>query len=143
MASEKSKNGEESRKKIYDFIVSYVSENNYAPTVREIANGTGFKSTNTVYNHLHKLQKMGIIELGEFSNPRSIKIKEYGQKELVENFGRIAIQQVENHLLAEMDKCNQARIEAIKEDKVYSEVKRWKDMQVIYGLLAKYLQTLE
>ena len=85
MANKKAKrNGEESRKKIYDFIVSYVSKNNYAPSVREIADGTGFKSSNTVHTHLHKLQEMGVIELGGFGNPRAIKIKGHYQKDLVE-----------------------------------------------------------
>lgn len=60
-----------------------------------------------------------------------------------DNLNKVAIHQVENHLLVELDKCNQARIKAIKENKVDSEVKMWGDMQIIYGLLAKHLETLK
>ena len=55
----------------------------------------------------------------------------------------IALHQVENHLFVEMDKCNQAKIKAISENKVDSEVKMWGDMQIIYGLLVKHLEALK
>ena len=58
-------------------------------------------------------------------------------------FNKIAVHQVENHLLVEMDKCNQARITAIKENKIDSEIKMWEDMQVLYNMLAKYLDMLK
>lgn len=54
----------------------------------------------------------------------------------------IAVHQVENHLLNEMDKCNQVRIKAIKENKIDSEIKMWSDMQVIYGILANHLNNI-
>lgn len=60
-----------------------------------------------------------------------------------DNLNEVAIHQVKNHLLVELDKCNQARIKAINENKIDSEVKMWRDMQTIYGLLAKHLKTLK
>lgn len=35
------------RQKIYDFIVQYITEHGYSPTVREIGAGVGLQSTNT------------------------------------------------------------------------------------------------
>lgn len=54
----------------------------------------------------------------------------------------ISVHQVENHLLVEMNKCNQARIKAIKENKIDSEIKIWSDMQVIYSILINHLKEL-
>lgn len=65
--------GKNTRKKIYDFIVSYIKENNYPPTVREICNGTGLKSTSTVQSQLVTLAAMGVITHKE-SAPRTIKV---------------------------------------------------------------------
>lgn len=65
--------GKQTRKKIYDFIVSYIQENEYPPTVREIGDGTGIKSSSTVYTHLVKLQDMGVISTKEFA-PRTIRV---------------------------------------------------------------------
>lgn len=67
------KQGIKTRKKIYDFIVSYIQENNYPPTVREICNGTGLKSTSTVNRQLVRLAAMGVIENKE-NKPRTIKV---------------------------------------------------------------------
>lgn len=53
---------------------------------------------------------------------------------------RVALHQVTNHLLDELDKCNTARINAIKEDKIASEIAMWTDMQYIYGLLLQQLK---
>ena len=63
--------------------------------------------------------------------------------EKVIQLNNIALHQVENHLLVELDKCNTARIKAIKENKIDSEIKMWSDMQVIYSMLVKHLETLK
>lgn len=44
-----------SRDRVYDFIVDYMKEHLYAPSIREICEGTGLKSTSTVYQHLINL----------------------------------------------------------------------------------------
>lgn len=41
---------------VYDFIKEFTEENNYPPTVREIGQHIGIKSTATVYYYLEKLQ---------------------------------------------------------------------------------------
>lgn len=67
------KQGKQTRKKIYDFIVSYIKENEYPPTVREIGDGTGISSTSTVHTQLTKLQDMGVISTKE-NAPRTIRV---------------------------------------------------------------------
>ena len=45
----------------YDFIADYVERHECAPTVREIAEGLGITSTNTVDFHLKALERKGYI----------------------------------------------------------------------------------
>ena len=47
---------------IYAFIVSYVKQEGYPPSVREICQGVGIKSTSTVHAHLRRLKDQGKIE---------------------------------------------------------------------------------
>ncbi len=49
-----------SQKKVYDYLVEH-KDDGIAPTVREICDATGFKSTSTVHNHLNKLERLGYI----------------------------------------------------------------------------------
>lgn len=49
-----------SQQKVYDFLVER-SREGIPPTVREICDATGFKSTSTVHSHLRSLEKMGYI----------------------------------------------------------------------------------
>lgn len=67
----------EAQKKIYDFIVKYTTENLYSPSVQDICDGTGFKSKSSVFVHLRKLESLGLISLGEFAQPRCIKLIGY------------------------------------------------------------------
>ena len=60
------------QKEIYDFIISYMKENLFSPTVREIGMGVGLKSTSSVYTHLKNLQKHNLITMRE-SEPRIIR----------------------------------------------------------------------
>ena len=73
MNKQATRNGKETRKKIYDFIKAYIQENQYPPTTREIGEGVGLTSTNTIYNQLHKLKEMGVITFLE-AQPRTIRI---------------------------------------------------------------------
>ena len=67
------RNGKQTRKKIYEFIKAYVQENQYPPSTREIGEGVGLSSTNTIYNQLHNLKEMGVITFLE-GQPRTIRI---------------------------------------------------------------------
>ena len=62
----------EQQKKILRFIKSYNAENGYQPSVREMADHMGFKSTNAVHEHLVKMEKEGVLELT--NQPRAIRI---------------------------------------------------------------------
>lgn len=38
-----------SRQKVYDFLINYIVYNGFAPSIREIVEGTDLKSTSIVY----------------------------------------------------------------------------------------------
>lgn len=76
MDKELEKQGIETRQGIYKFLVNYFTENGYAPTFREIADGTGLKSTSSVYDHLLMLEKLGKIHV-EPNKTRAIKLIGY------------------------------------------------------------------
>jgi repressor LexA len=65
--------GVETRKKIYDFIKSYIQEKSYPPSFREIGKGTGIKSMATVHYQLHHLKDEGVIDFLE-TQPRTIRV---------------------------------------------------------------------
>ncbi|NLJ70178.1 MAG: transcriptional repressor LexA [Clostridiaceae bacterium] len=54
-------NVDQTSDKIYQFIVKYITENTYSPSVRDICRGVGIKSTSTIHNHLNRLQDEGRI----------------------------------------------------------------------------------
>ncbi len=61
--------------KIYDFILNYINKYGYSPSVRDICNGIGVKSTSTVHNHLNRLQNEGRITYSD-GKRRAIVIPE-------------------------------------------------------------------
>lgn len=71
------------REKVYNFLIEYIKEYGYAPSVRDICEGVGLKSTSSVYSHLSKLEEEGKIETRGHS-PRAIKIMGYGYMKLDE-----------------------------------------------------------
>ncbi len=46
---------------VYGYIVSFIEDNRYPPTIREIGEALNFDSTSTVAYHLTKLEKQGKI----------------------------------------------------------------------------------
>lgn len=68
--------GKENRKNVYDFIVKFITNNGYSPSMREIGDGVGLKSTATVYNHLLILEKLGMIHM-EQGKTRTISLVGY------------------------------------------------------------------
>ena len=52
------------QRKIYDYIVTYVREQGYPPSVREIGEAVGLKSPSTVHYHIKHLEEAGEIEKG-------------------------------------------------------------------------------
>ena len=63
-----------SKEKVLNYIVEYMTEHQYAPSIRNICEGTGLKSTSTVYSHLVNLELEGAIE---FNGVRCIAVKGY------------------------------------------------------------------
>ncbi len=57
---------------IYRYIVQYIEENNYPPTVREIADEFEIKSTNGVSEHIKSLVRKGLL-VKENSKSRALR----------------------------------------------------------------------
>ena len=56
----------EMQQRIYQFILAYIAEHHYAPSVRDICDAVGLKSPSTVHFHLKNLAELGYIEKGAF-----------------------------------------------------------------------------
>lgn len=52
----------EKERRVFDYLVSSINENGYAPSVRDIAASLGIKSTSSVHLYLHNLESKGMIE---------------------------------------------------------------------------------
>ena len=63
------------QKSILDFLKVYLNEMGYPPTIREIGEAVGLKSTSTVHSYLNKLEKLGYIKR-DATKPRAIDIIE-------------------------------------------------------------------
>lgn len=61
------------RGRVYNFIVEFIKNNGYAPSVREICTGTDLGSTSSVYIYLLKLEDEGKIQMKKKST-RAIKV---------------------------------------------------------------------
>lgn len=70
---------------ILEFIKTEISRKGYPPSVREICNAVGLRSTSTVHGHLARLEKKGLIRRDP-TKPRAIEILDdnYNKKELIE-----------------------------------------------------------
>ena len=78
MNRESNAKGEENRKRIRAFIVSYITEHGYAPSVREIGQGVGLRSSSSVQVHLDKMVELGLLETdAPRGTPRAIRIPGY------------------------------------------------------------------
>lgn len=47
--------------RVLDYIVSSINANGYAPSVRDVKDALGFKSTSTVHMYLSRLEEFGLI----------------------------------------------------------------------------------
>ena len=54
-------NLEQTVESVYEYLVDFIQTNGYPPSVREICNGVGIKSTSTIHSHLKRLEEMGRI----------------------------------------------------------------------------------
>ncbi|MDQ1226506.1 repressor LexA [Pantoea ananatis] len=53
----------ETQRRTYDFIRLYIRENVISPTIAEIADGMGWKSSNAVHQHLVALEQKGYLSI--------------------------------------------------------------------------------
>ncbi|MBS6464128.1 MAG: transcriptional repressor LexA [Firmicutes bacterium] len=56
------KNMEGKLERVYRFVEHYIAENGFPPSVREICEQVGIKSTATAYSYLNRLKDMGRID---------------------------------------------------------------------------------
>lgn len=66
-------NVQSTQEAVYNFIVEYIAENAYSPSIRDICEGVGLKSTSTVHNHLRRLSEEGLIQFHE-GKRRTIRV---------------------------------------------------------------------
>jgi repressor LexA len=61
------------QQEIWQFLVSYVDDHGYPPTVREIGEEVGLASPSTVHAHLANLERVGLIKRDP-TKPRAIEL---------------------------------------------------------------------
>ena len=61
------------QKKVYDAIVEHMLEKGYPPSVRELCEMTGLKSTGSVHSHISHLEQNGYIKTANGA-PRTITV---------------------------------------------------------------------
>ncbi len=93
----------EKQQSVYNFIVKQMSQG-FPPTVREICNNTGIKSTSTVHAILGVLEEEGYI-VRDAKNSRAIKIDSGFDASMVPLVGRItagkpilAVEEIEDYI---------------------------------------------
>jgi len=72
----------EKQMRVLEYVKEQIKKNGYAPSVREICQALGLKSTSTVHGYLSRLQKKGLIQKAALK-PRTIRItdeEENGQQ---------------------------------------------------------------
>lgn len=63
------------RKRILQYVINYIQEHGYSPSVREIGDGVGLSSTGTVQTQLQKMLETGELETdAPPGTPRAIRV---------------------------------------------------------------------
>ena len=78
-------------RRVYQYMIDFLAENTYQPSIREIAKQFRIKSTKTVSDLLHSLTSKGYIERDQ-SRSRGVRILGYaaaGQTQPLPFYGRI------------------------------------------------------
>jgi repressor LexA len=61
------------QQEIWDFLVDYVDQHGYPPTVREIGDAVGLASPSTVHAHLANLERAGLLRRDP-TKPRALEL---------------------------------------------------------------------
>lgn len=64
------------RSDIFEFIINFIRINKYSPTIREIGDGVGLKSTSSVCSHLTRMCNDNKL-MYNADSPRTIVIPDY------------------------------------------------------------------
>jgi repressor LexA len=62
------------QRQIFDFLLTYVDDHGYPPTVREIGEAVGLASPSTVHAHLANLERAGLLKRDP-TKPRAIELR--------------------------------------------------------------------
>lgn len=65
------------QKKILQAVIGYMQEHGYSPTVREIGEMVGLKSTSSIEHYLYSMFQEGMLETDHVSAPRAIRVPGY------------------------------------------------------------------
>ena len=69
---------------IFEFLKTYTENKGYPPSVREICEAVGLKSTSSVHGHLKKLEEKGLIKRDP-TKPRALEIMDLNNKKEMVN----------------------------------------------------------
>lgn len=69
----------EKQMRVLAYVKEQIKKNGYAPSVREICQALGLKSTSTVHGYLARLEKKGLIQKAALK-PRTIRITDEEQE---------------------------------------------------------------
>ena len=64
----------ERESEIYEYIVNAIRNEGYSPSVRDICNALGMKSTSTVHTYLERLERKGVIQK-ESGKSRTLRVE--------------------------------------------------------------------
>lgn len=79
---------EESRTKILSYIREEIQNKGYPPSVREICQAVGFKSTSSVHAHLRDLEREGLLRR-DATKPRAMELTDNPRGRIVPLVGRV------------------------------------------------------
>ncbi len=101
---------EESAKRVYEFVVKFIVEHGYPPTLREIGAGIGANSTSSVSRWLEVLEGQGKLSFEE-EKARSIRLIQHNHlvdmlKSLTTSALECEIQEAESTMKSPSDAFN-------------------------------------
>lgn len=73
------------RDRIYKYLKEYIEENGKSPSIEEIRKHLMLAGTGTIYNHIERLEKDGLVEIGRVRNMKKfskITVKEAKMRNL-------------------------------------------------------------
>lgn len=79
---------EESQAKILSYIREEIQLKGYPPSVREICQAVGFKSTSSVHAHLRALEQAGLLRR-DATKPRAMELTDHPKSRVVPLVGRV------------------------------------------------------